>query len=82
MINVLLAIVACLLAFLYLQARRHDKQINLLMDRAQLERDGLLNRIQAPELAVLPENPEPAPFIAPDDDAGYWAAQEDREAVS
>lgn len=75
-------IVAALLVFLYVQARQHSKQIKLLMDRAELERNGLLNRIQAPELAALPENPESAPYVAPDDDKGYWAAQEEREGIA
>jgi hypothetical protein len=59
------------------QHHRHRMEWERVM---RLERMNLLNRIQAPELAVLPENPEPAPYVAPDDDAGYWAAQEDREA--
>lgn len=81
MIDLLAAIVAALLVFLYAQARRHDKQINLLMDRHALREDGLLNRIQAPELAVLPDNIEAPQYVAPEDDKGYWDAQEEREAA-
>lgn len=43
------------------------------------EREKLLDRIQAPELAALPAL-EPVAYVAPDDDEGWWAAQEERES--
>ena len=43
-----------------------------------LERAALLNRIQAPEIATLPDL-EPVSYVAPDDDRGFWEAREGRD---
>lgn len=44
------------------------------------ERVTLLNRIQAPEIAAIPEFPErqDLAYVAPDDDESFAALQEDR----
>jgi hypothetical protein len=43
------------------------------------ERIELLQRIQAPQMAVVAEQ-EPTAYVAPDDDEGYWQAVAEREA--
>lgn len=64
-----IALVCALVAEKYFNAQREREHAK--------EREKLLQHIQAPQLAVLPEM-EPAPFVAPDDDEGFWQAVEER----
>jgi Zn-dependent protease with chaperone function len=59
------------------QHHRHRLEWERVM---RLERIALLQRIQAPELAVLPDDAEPASYVAPDDDKAYWDALEERDS--
>lgn len=72
-VAIALAIALIVQQVLHARERREREQVT------RLERTALLQRIQAPELAVLPENPESAPYVPPDDDAAHWAMVEDRE---
>jgi hypothetical protein len=76
----LVIVIVALLADRWLMQRQHSKHRMEWEQAFRLERTALLQRIQAPEIAVLPENPESAPYVAPDDDEAFWAAQEDRDA--
>lgn len=73
-------ICALLVGALIAQGIRHDRETEAREDAWRAERSQLLNRIQAPEIAVVPEG-EPVAYVAPDDDEGYWAYAEEREAA-
>lgn len=66
--------VALVAAFLLAWDRREREH--------RMERLGLYQRIQAPELAVMQhqieQNPESPPAVSTDNDEDYWAAMEAR----
>jgi len=57
---------------------RREQRWQVERDRWRAEREKLLDRIQAPEVAVVAEQ-QPTQYVAPDDDEGYWQATEERE---
>lgn len=80
MIAAVIALTVIVLALLW--ERRQDRAaIAAERERAAEERQGLLQRIQAPEVAVAQhaaqERPEGLLHVPLDDDAAYW---EDRRA--
>jgi hypothetical protein len=79
---IILTIIAFLQPFWWEQARTKDR-LDFAQEREswRQERNELLNRIQAPELGVLPTQ-QTVPYVAPEDDQGYWDAVEEREQVN
>lgn len=67
-----------LVALAAIAALAYEKHQTTVREREwTAERATLLNRIQAPEIAVLPEQ-QMTPYVAPEDDQGYWDAVEER----
>lgn len=73
-------ILLTIIALAAIAALVYEKHQTTIREREwSKERASLLNRIQAPEIAVLPEL-ETTPYVAPEDDEGFWAAAEERSS--
>jgi len=56
------------------------REVQWRQERSELfvQLEKLLNRIQAPQMAVVADQ-EPTGYVAPDDDEGYWESVAERE---
>jgi hypothetical protein len=79
MTALLVAVIVLLFASAYVRERQNARFIRDREDEWRLERTALLQRIQAPEVAVVEaakkDTPAP-PSIAYDSDEEYWRAKE------
>lgn len=70
-----------LIAFCAYREWSHSKDRREREQAWRLHETGLLNRIQAPEVAALPEV-ESTAYVPPEDDDAYWQAESERELAS
>lgn len=77
MILVVAFLIAALVATNFFWGRYCDA----IQKDAHKRQERLLDRIQAPELAAVPEIEVKQSHVGFDDDLGYWAAKEEVEAA-
>lgn len=76
----LLAVNLALCVSLCIVVGKHATQVAEMMATHRVERTELLNRIQAPTVAVAQSMPESAPaqHVPLDDDEGFWESRKER----